>query len=291
MRYHLSRKVTSRPFSFYDWRDVSITVSLTLLGIWILFSVYMLCKISKLSAALTMIPTTYGTPVSTSPPQICHPNFLIYERPSALAKNLSAIPLNLNLDLTYHATFIQLLLMACIIMNLIAIFVVLLKKSRKQEQVFGCALCINFSDSLESVLICVQKFGDVSTNYEFYCDHFIANVEVRNILNPKVYLQWQLQIVHKYAERSIKFRKEISVSFSLARKMKRILQTEHFLAVPLLRDENQSLSPLVMLRTSQIDYRERSNESAATAPIHNDRVLLGESNPRRSMMYPSLELP
>ena len=146
-------------------------------------------------------------------------------------KNASALPFYLNLDLTFHATFVQMFLMVCIICNLVAILITLLNKNRCKRKSFGCQLCINFSDDRSSSLVRSQILGDIAANYEFYCDTFISDVAVRYFYNPKVVIDWQLQVVHSYAERAIKFQRQTSISFAQARELRGILKTESFLTV------------------------------------------------------------
>ena len=71
---------------FSEWHDVSLVVSMILIGILTLVCIYLLCKISKITSAMTIIPKAYGASLGDSQPSeqpaVAHPNFLIYEKPA-----------------------------------------------------------------------------------------------------------------------------------------------------------------------------------------------------------------
>ena len=170
--------------------------------------IYLLCRISTIAAALAMIPSAASGQAND---QFDH---FIFQNPGTTSPPPSE-PFKLDIDLAYHTSYIQKLMLILIVINL---FIIVGKKLRGRQTYYGCQICINFFNDRKSVLDYAQSIGEASANIQFSCTEFIKNVQLRGGYgNLDLFVQWGLNITHGPSNKPIKLQLVIKLGLWEAR--------------------------------------------------------------------------
>ena len=240
IKYKLESLGFSSEFDVSSWRDLTLAVGLTMTGLLSMLVIYLLCRMSRIAASLALIPLTASASVmgTQSDEQFGH---FVFQKPEVVTPQPSEA-FKLNIDLAYHTSYIQTLMMIMIAINLL-IIVVKSMRSKPRKSNYGFQICINFFNDRKSVLVFAQKIGEASTNIQFSCTEFIRNVQLRGSYgNFDLFVQWGLKIVHGPSNKIIKFQSVIKLGFWEARVLKQIIDGGDYFAIPLLLDENGKIN-------------------------------------------------
>ena len=284
MQYRLGEIQGPISIDFTNWKDISLLCLIILTTMITMLTIYLMCKISRLSLIISAVHTAEAIE------NLSHPLALIYGERDVIesvvinpSPNATA-PFNFQIDFEYHTTTAQMLLTLVTIVVLMAILLKLCRKSHKNKRIFGCQLFFSISSEAESILIPSQIFGDVSKNYRFSCEFFITDMRVSRCLKPVLIVKWDVEICHHASGTAIQFNDKIAISFQQARIVHRILATKKYIVIVLMRNENNDLEPVDL--TQKINLKQLTCASAS-APMENEcpeKMDRGNAN----ALYPSL---
>jgi len=223
----------SAKFDMTSWRDLRLDIGLIVTGLLTGLTIYLLCRLSTISAALALIPVANAWPILLPDEQISH--FVYKKQTTDDVETTDSGPFRLNIDFAYHSSYLQVLLSLAILANLLVILVCRVRR-RARPIWYGCQICINFFDEQNSVLVFGQRIGESSDKIQFGCTEFIRNVQLLGYWKPEILIQWNLQITHATSKKPIKFQTAISLGFREGLTLKRILRGGNYFAIPLVRD-------------------------------------------------------
>ena len=236
LRGKLENMEFSTNFNMRSWRDLTLSIGLAVTGLLTGLTIYLLCRLSTISAALTLMTLANAGQALAVPLPDEQMNHFVYKKLAADGVEMpDSKPFKLDVDLAYHSSYLQVLLSLAILANLLAILVCRLRRGTRPTW-YGCQICINFFDEQNSVLVCGQRIGENKGKIQFGCSEFIRNVQLLGYWKPEILIQWNLQITHATSKKPIKFQTAISLSFREALTLKKILRGGNYFAIPLIRD-------------------------------------------------------
>ena len=264
MRYRLSEIQGPILFDFSNSKDVTLLVSGILIILISIITMNLLCRISRLAVILNTIRVAEAI-VNAS-----HPYFLIYGEQNVIHEIIEnpsqngTAPFSFQIDLQYHTTTAQFFLTTVTIFILIAILIKLRPKEPGICKSFGCQIFFNIASESESALIPSQNFGDVARNYEFTCGTYIKDTIALLGFKPILKIRWDVEFRHVPSSWTFQFKKEIPISFGQARAIRRIVATEKYFVVVLLRIEDGNFETIDV--NQQSDLKQSKEPIKANAP-------------------------
>ena len=279
LRDKLDNMEFSAKFDMTSWRDLTLAIGLVVTGLLTGLTIYLLCRLSTISAALALIPVANAWPILLPDEQISH--FVYRKQTTDDVETPDSGPFRLNIDLAYHSSYLQVLLSLAILANLLAILMCRVRR-RARPTGYGCQICINFFDEQNSVLVFGQRIGESSDKIQFGCTEFIRNVQLLGCWKPEILIQWGLQITHVTSKKPIKFQTVISLGFREGLTLKRILRGGNYFAIPLIRDATGDIVEMTFgkrpkLGTSVVaPVLELRDSGALEEMAHKGTRLLGE---------------